>query len=287
MSAPVLSLPDYTKEFLVYTDASFIGLGAALHQRREIDGKLQEVAICFISRTLRGAEMRYAATQLECLAVVWALEKLHYYLDGSTFEVITDCAAVKSLLGMRTPNRHMFRWQLAIQEYRGRMTISHRAGSMNQNADILSRCPLPNDSSNPAAVPEEDHVEILGLHMIDLESEFYDLIRESYVKDENLVKITKILSHLDAVDTETLISSLDEDYKKLVRDGCFILEDDLLYFQKKSSHRIVIGPNLKVMVLRMCHDEILSGHFSYEKTLVRVRNTAWWLHYIKLLGLMG
>ena len=113
---------------------------------------------------MTNAELRYGATQLECLAVVWALEKLHYYLEGTTFELVTDCQAVKSLLGMKTPNRHMFRWQLAIQEYRGRMTISHRAGKLHQNADLLSRFPLPNDFDNPGGVEDVGIIEVLGLH---------------------------------------------------------------------------------------------------------------------------
>ncbi|MBW0515311.1 hypothetical protein O181_055026 [Austropuccinia psidii MF-1] len=41
-------------------------------------------------------------SQMECSFLVWALEKLHYYLDGSDFEVITDFYAVKSLLNMKT-----------------------------------------------------------------------------------------------------------------------------------------------------------------------------------------
>ena len=100
-------MPDFEKPFKLYVDASFEGLGAALHQEQMIDRKCCEVAICFISRQLRGAEARYGATQLECLCLVWALEKLHYYLDGCQFEVITDCMAIKSLINMKTPNRHM------------------------------------------------------------------------------------------------------------------------------------------------------------------------------------
>ena len=116
MEAPSLALPDVNKPFILYTDASFVSLGAALHQKQVLNGKEVELPCCFISWELKDSELRYGATQLECLAVVWALEKLHYYLDGSTFELVTDCQAVKSLLGLKTPNRHMFRWQLAIQE---------------------------------------------------------------------------------------------------------------------------------------------------------------------------
>ncbi|MBW0543427.1 hypothetical protein O181_083142 [Austropuccinia psidii MF-1] len=89
---------------------------------------------------------------MEFLCLVWALEKLPYYLDGTVFDVITDCNAVKSLLNMRTPNRHMLRWQIAIQEYRGNMTIVHKSGNIYKNADGIANTP-----DNPAWVPQEEH----------------------------------------------------------------------------------------------------------------------------------
>ncbi|MBW0550534.1 hypothetical protein O181_090249 [Austropuccinia psidii MF-1] len=90
---------------------------------------------------------------MECLCLVWALEKLHYHLDGSVFEVITDCNEVKSILNMKTPKRHMLIWHIAIQEYRVHMTIVHEAGNIHKNADGLSRWELPNTPDNPAYVP--------------------------------------------------------------------------------------------------------------------------------------
>ncbi|MBW0469127.1 hypothetical protein O181_008842 [Austropuccinia psidii MF-1] len=78
---------------------------------------------------------------MDFLSLVWALEELHYYLDGSVFEVITDCNAMKSLLNMKTPNRHMLRWQIAIQEYRVNMTIVHKSGNIPKNADGLAYHP--------------------------------------------------------------------------------------------------------------------------------------------------
>ncbi|MBW0510530.1 hypothetical protein O181_050245 [Austropuccinia psidii MF-1] len=91
--------------------------------------------ICYISRKLKDSEARYRATQKECLFLVWALEKLHYYLEGEVFEVYTDCTALKSLLNMKTTNRHMLRWQRAIQEYRANMTIIYKEGKIHTNAD--------------------------------------------------------------------------------------------------------------------------------------------------------
>ncbi|MBW0562751.1 hypothetical protein O181_102466 [Austropuccinia psidii MF-1] len=54
------------------------------------------------------------------------------------------------------PNRHMLRWQIAIQEYRGNMTIVHKSGNIHKNADGLSRWALENTPDNPAWVPQEE-----------------------------------------------------------------------------------------------------------------------------------
>ncbi|MBW0555952.1 hypothetical protein O181_095667 [Austropuccinia psidii MF-1] len=112
--APLLLMPDCNIPFKLYIDACEDGLGAALHQVKIIDDKPTEGPVCYISRQIKPTEARYGASQTGCLSLVWALEKLHYYLDGSVFEVITDCNAVKSLLNMKTPNRHMLRCQTAI-----------------------------------------------------------------------------------------------------------------------------------------------------------------------------
>ncbi|MBW0483410.1 hypothetical protein O181_023125 [Austropuccinia psidii MF-1] len=101
-------------------------------------------------RQLKDSEARGGATQTKCLCLFCALEKLHYYLEGAVFEVYTDCTAFKSLLKMKTTNRHMLRWQIAIQEYRGNMTILYKEGKSHTNADGLSSWPLDNVKSNPA-----------------------------------------------------------------------------------------------------------------------------------------
>ncbi|MBW0585528.1 hypothetical protein O181_125243 [Austropuccinia psidii MF-1] len=137
--APLLLIPDWNILFKLYIDSCGDGLGEALHQVQIINEKPTEGSVCYIARQIKPTEARYGASQMEVLFLVWALEKLHYYLDGSVFEVITDCNSVKSLFNTKTPNRHMLRWQIAIQEYRGNMTIVHKAGNIHKNSDGLSR----------------------------------------------------------------------------------------------------------------------------------------------------
>ncbi|MBW0477826.1 hypothetical protein O181_017541 [Austropuccinia psidii MF-1] len=147
--------PDFKLPFKLYIDAACSqALGEALHQRQIVDGEPREGVISYISRQLKDWEARYGATKTECLYLVWALDKLHYYLEGAVFEVYTDCTALKSLLNMKTTNRHILRWKIAIQYYRGNMTIIYKEGKSNINADGLSRWPLDNVQRNPAYDPE-------------------------------------------------------------------------------------------------------------------------------------
>ncbi|MBW0538018.1 hypothetical protein O181_077733 [Austropuccinia psidii MF-1] len=93
--APLLLMPDWNIKFRLYIDACGDELGEALHQVQIMDDKPTEGAVCYISRQIKPTEARYGASQMECLFLVWALEELHYYLDGSAFEVIADCNSVK------------------------------------------------------------------------------------------------------------------------------------------------------------------------------------------------
>ncbi|MBW0572918.1 hypothetical protein O181_112633 [Austropuccinia psidii MF-1] len=208
-TAPLLLMPDFKLPFKLYIDESGDGLGAALHQVQIINDKPVEGPICFISRQIKPTEARYGASQIECLCLVWALEKLNYFLEGCVFEVITDCTAVKSLLNMKTPNRHMLRWQIAIQEYRGNMTIVHKDGNIHKNADGLSRWPLPNNIDNPAYVPEEasPQIPIEGISVTDLNTTFFEEVRHSYTQDKNCSILCQLLNK-DCKDN-SLIHALD------------------------------------------------------------------------------
>ncbi|MBW0583110.1 hypothetical protein O181_122825 [Austropuccinia psidii MF-1] len=122
-----------------------------------------------------------------CLCLVWAFEKLHYYLYGSVFEVITDCNAMQSILNMKAPNRHMLRWQIDIKEYRGNMTIAHKAGNIHKNADGLRSWALANSPDKPSYVPleAEPQIPIEDINITDIGTEFFQEVRESYKEDKN------------------------------------------------------------------------------------------------------
>ena len=91
-------------------------------------------------------------------------------------------------MNMQPPNRHMLRWQIAIQQYRGHMNIVHKAGKKNSNADVLSRWALPNTPDDPAwSSEDEDIFPILGIHVCYFDKSYYSLVRDRYQPTLNLL----------------------------------------------------------------------------------------------------
>ena len=135
VSPPVLGYPDFTKPFLVETDASCSGLGAVLSQ--EQDGK--NVVIAYASRGLRPSEKNYPAIKLEFLAIKWSVcEKFRDYLLGGTFTILTDNNPL-SYLQTSKLNAADLRWASELASFN--FDIKYRSGKKNRVADALSRKP--------------------------------------------------------------------------------------------------------------------------------------------------
>lgn len=131
--APVLSCPDFSKPFLLQTDASEFGIGCVLSQELE-DG---EHVIAYGSRTLTKSERQFSVTEKECLAVLWSVEKFRPYLEGSQFTVVTDHHSLLWLHNLKDPVGRLARWAVRLQQYN--FTMRHRKGSAHVVPDALSR----------------------------------------------------------------------------------------------------------------------------------------------------
>ncbi|MBW0501173.1 hypothetical protein O181_040888 [Austropuccinia psidii MF-1] len=276
-TSPLLLMPDFNLPFKLYIDASGDELGAALHQVHIINDKPVEGPICLISRQIKQTEARYWASRMKFLCLVWALEKLNYFLEGCVFEVITDCTAVKSLLIMKTPNRHMLRWQVAIQEYRGNITIVHKDVNINKNAYRLRRWSLPNNIYNPAYVSEgaSPQIPIEGISVTYLNTTFFGEVRNSYTQDKNCSILFQLLTK-DCKDN-SLIHALDEILKKSYDEGRFHLLDGIIYHRTKHTCIMtVVDRSLINLVLKEFHYSPFSGHLSEDKTREKIKTCIWW-----------
>jgi hypothetical protein len=135
-SEPVIALPDFSRPFIVRSDASNTGIGAVLLQPQpERDGQLHPVL--YASRKLLDRETRYSTVERECLAVVWAVDKFHRYLLGRHFVIETDHKPLSLLKKSELSNSRLLRWSLALQDYQ--FSVMPISGSVNFEADVLSR----------------------------------------------------------------------------------------------------------------------------------------------------
>ena len=76
-------------------------------------------------------------SEIECLAVLWSIERLRVYVEGYSFTVITDHAALRWLKNLKDPTGRLARWALRMQQWD--FTIIHRKGTLHSVPDALSR----------------------------------------------------------------------------------------------------------------------------------------------------
>ncbi|GJS19694.1 putative reverse transcriptase domain-containing protein [Tanacetum coccineum] len=108
-SAPILALPEGTKDFVVYCDASHKGLGVVLMQREKV--------IAYASRQLKIHEKNYTTHDLELGSVVFALKIWRHYLYGTKCTVFTDHKSLQHILDQKELNMRQHRWLELLSDY--------------------------------------------------------------------------------------------------------------------------------------------------------------------------
>ncbi|KAH0739920.1 hypothetical protein KY290_038625 [Solanum tuberosum] len=128
-TAPVLNLPEGTQGFVVYCDASRVGLGCVLMQ----NGKV----IAFATRQLKVHEKNYLTHDLELAAVVFALNIWRHYFYGAHVDVFTDLMSLQYVFPQKKLHLRQRRWLELLKDYD--LSILYHPGKDNVVADFLSR----------------------------------------------------------------------------------------------------------------------------------------------------
>ncbi|KAG8489204.1 hypothetical protein CXB51_017241 [Gossypium anomalum] len=127
--APVLIQPESGKDFIVYSDASHVGLGCALMQ----EGKV----VAYALRQLKPHEVNYPTHDLELAAVIFVLKIWRHYLYGERCIIYTDHKSLKYLLTQKELNLRQRRWIELLKDYD--CSIEYHPGKVNVMADALIR----------------------------------------------------------------------------------------------------------------------------------------------------
>src|SRR3954463_11397236 len=244
-TAPVIVAPDWKNHFELMCDASDYAIGAVLGQRK---GKVFHV-IHYASKVLNDAQVNYATTEKEFLAIVYALEKFRSYLIGSKVVIYTDHATIKYLLTKPDLKQRLIRWVLLLQEFD--IEIRDKKGSENVVADHLSR--------------------LVNVNITNQEAEIKDAF-----PDEQLFQVQTRPWFADLANHKAT-GMIPEDFdwnkkKKLLADAKYYVWDDPYLFKigKDGILRRCVTEEEAQQILWHCHNSPSGGHFNGWRTATKV-----------------
>lgn len=237
VAAPILSCPDYSRDFIIMTDASGFGIGAVLYQPHEDGDKV----ICYLSRSLTKQERVYTTSEREMLALVWAIQKLRPYIEGVPFTVITDHYSLKWLLNLKDPTGRLGRWSIKLQMYD--FKVQHRSGRDMALPDMLSR-----------TVPIIDSVEIAETDNVILDKWY-----------------NRMIINIEKFPLKFLNWRFQEG--KLYK---YVKQDYPTFSSSEDFWKLVIPKEQRSGLIKLAHDPPTSGHMGVYKTYSRLIGKYYW-----------
>eukprot|EP00118_Oscarella_pearsei_P017903 m.180288 g.180288 ORF g.180288 m.180288 type:complete len:1472 (+) comp39243_c0_seq11:859-5274(+) len=263
--APVLNHPDWSRPFLLQTDASDYAVAAILAQ---CDDDSTERVLDYGSRKLSDREKRWDTREKELWAVVWGCERYEKYLADRPFTIETDHANLRWLFGCTKLNNRLHRWVLRLQGFD--FDIRHKAGKSHTNVDALSRLPTVQDENNTT----ESSVLMLTGPTVILPDQ--DQLRAKQQEDPLLEAVLLYLKHPGQ-------EPPPPEVKDFLRDsGTFSIDSGtslLMYESVLNGRRLyipVLPTSCRSAVLKVLHALPLSGHMGYRKTYFKVRSQFYW-----------
>jgi len=255
-SAPILVIPDVGKPFEVYCDASHLGLGCMLMQKKK--------AVVYASRQLKVYERSYLTHDLELAAIVFALKIRRHYLYGAQFRVFSDHKSLKYLFDQKELNMRQRRWMEFLKDYD--FDLLYHPGKANVVVDALSRKTV--------------HIAHLMIKEVELLEQFRDmkLWVELGSKSIRCSTLTISSDFLNSVrERQLLDASLNRVREQLGSDEArdFALDDDgILRFQGRVC--VPDDTEVKRLILEEWHKSCLSLHPGMTNMYQDLKETFWW-----------
>jgi hypothetical protein len=113
-NAPLISAPNYNRDYILYISASVVSVAGVLIQIGDDD---DENVIYYVSKNLSGPSLKYKVEEKLSLVVVLAVQKLRHYILLHMTKVVVDSNPMQYLLSRRQINGKFARWIVILQDY--------------------------------------------------------------------------------------------------------------------------------------------------------------------------
>ena len=272
---PVRGYPKYgdgSEPFILDTDFSSTNMACVLSQKQ--NG--MEVFLGCCARKNNKAQAQYPSHKGELGAVVLGLQKFEHILRAKPFIIRTDSRCVQFLHTMKEYRGIWARWMCFIASFE--FTIVHRKGTLQTNADALSRMPgLEEEAEIEAEEPGTYLADIDDIYSLNEELSKADV---QFAAEEDsvmklMIRYVKDQHKPDKQERKTL-SSRGMSYVNIFE--CLLVKEDILYYQppeinnEKRDKLLCLPISLFNTAFRLAHKHESSGHYGMNKTYERLRS---------------
>lgn len=253
----LLSQPYFDLPFVIETDACLSGLSGVLYQGEKEDKRI----ISMVSRGLNSAEKKFTISEIEMLAIVFAMTKFREYVLGRPLTVVTDHKALQFLMSSKLNSSRLTRWVLYLQEYD--FKVVYRPGADNFFCDYLSRHPIvdgkvSNEDERPQGV-------VIGAAKVIIEPEVRKRLKGIRKAQQEDPFGQKQMKELQAP-TEGMVERTDRKFQ--------VLDGYICHIDSKEGSRIWVPPSLINDVVWSYHYD--TGHCGASKCQAAITRNFWW-----------
>ncbi|XP_055887318.1 uncharacterized protein K02A2.6-like [Biomphalaria glabrata] len=253
-TAPVLAFYDVSQPVKLSVDASREGLRAVLMQN--------ERSVAYASSSLTDCEKRDAQIEKKMLAIVFRVERFHYYVYGRPIKVETDHKPLEAIIKKplaSTPPR-LQRMLLRLMKYE--ILLEYKPGKEMSIPDTLSRASLPIKYPSSDDWDAQVHLIVNSLPMSD---EYMNIFQQATADDA----VLRLLKNNIMIGWPNKRAEITQEIRAYSGFKEELSESNGLLFK---GERLIVPKVLQKEMLQRLHQ----GHLGRDRCLVTAKEVFFW-----------